>query len=512
MSKILLVEADEAFLLATAELISSDFDEVLQAGPTTPYEDARRLWEHHSDIRVALVGLKIPGPNGEGKNVTFGYQLVSELKALRSDARVGILTGHSDHQYLARAIESGADQFLSKRSPALARRAAACFLNAWVTSASALHALTESIVWRDPYTAGHSLRVRDYCLEIARVLDLADGNTFDLAACKVGAELHDLGKIEIPDDILLSADRLSEEQHQVMQRHVTAVRELGRLLGPEFQSVGELAYQHHRAYSNTAKRGVTDYPKDDQLPRKDEQPLVVRVMHVADVLDALLSDRSYRSGWPLETAIKIIQNEATNGAFDPRVVAALAKFLETDMGKARLSLIQQQGRIIDSANHFLDVYFGDRRLTPGRLRTLLSILSDLYLRNGKAADVLSVQEIVLGDFSAIKKGATIRIRLGGKPEDLAQAEQTLKHRMKETNWCGDQLKADASEIPDEIRDLVARNVREIPLHVARVNRPARSVRYEAQVSAAEPSPAFPIARRGEQTVDQSFQRRVPSGG
>jgi hypothetical protein len=81
---------------------------------------------------------------------------------------------------------------------------------------------------------------------------------------------------------------------------------------------------------------------------------------------------------------------------------------------------------------------------------------------------LSVKEIVIGDFSEIKKGATIRIRLGGQPEDLAKAEQTLKQRMKETNWCGDQLKADSSRIPDEIRDLVARNVREVPLHAAHV--------------------------------------------
>jgi response regulator RpfG family c-di-GMP phosphodiesterase len=464
MSKILLVEDDETFLLSTATLMSRDFDEVVQVDPATPYEDARRLWEQHSDLRVALVGLEIPGANGEGRDVTFGYQLVSELKALRSDARVGILTGHSDHQYLARAIESGADQFLSKGSPALERRAAACFLKAWVTSAPALQALAESIAWRDPSTAGHSLRVRDYCLEIARVLDIAEGRTFDLAACKVGAELHDLGKIEIPDDILLSADRLSEEQIQVMQRHVAAVRELGRLLGPEFQCVGEWAYQHHRAYSNTAKHGVADYPRDDKLPRRDEQALVVRVMHVADALDALLSDRSYRAGRPLETAIKIIQEEAANGAFDPVVVAALAKLSATDNGKRRLGVIQQQGRIVDSAVNLLDLYFSDRRLTPGRLRTLLSILADLYLRNGKAADVLSVQEVVLGDFSAIKKGATIRIRLGGKPEDLAQAEQTLTHRMKETNWCHDQLKVDSSEIPDEIRELVARNVREVPLH------------------------------------------------
>jgi len=469
MSKILLVDNDETSLRSSAELLSRVFDEIFLAGPETPYQDARRIWTQHSELKIALIALDIPGPNSEGKAVTFGYQLVSELKAQRGHARIGILTDYSDHQYLERAIECGADQFLSKQMPVQERLAAASFLKAWVMRAPAFHALAESIAWRDIFTAGHSIRVRDYCLEIARVLDIADGRSFDLAACKVGAELHDLGKIEIPDDILLSAERLSEEQIHVMQRHIDAVQELGRLLGPEFQSAGEWAYQHHRAYSSTAKRGIVDYPKDDKLPRGDEQSLIVRVMHVADVLDALLSDRGYRAGWPLETAIQIIQHEAANGAYDPRVVAALVKLSETDTGKARLAVIQKQGRIIDSATDFLDLYFGDCRLIPSRLKSHLNILSDLYLRNGKAADVLSVKEIVLGNFSEVKKGATIRIRLGGQPEDLILAEQILRERMKETSWCGAHLKADPSEIPDAIRQLVARHVQEVPLHIGPVN-------------------------------------------
>lgn len=179
-----------------------------------------------------------------------------------------------------------------------------------------LAALAGSLDLREHYTAGHSRRVRDYALVIASEMGLRD-KAF-LANLAQGALLHDVGKIGIPDRILLKTGPLGTEERSVMRRHP----ELGASL------VGEIAWllparalilAHHERYDGAG------YP---QGLAGATIPLAARIFTVADVFDALTTDRPYHAALPFEeAALKISEGSGTQ--FDPDATAA---FLQVPYG------------------------------------------------------------------------------------------------------------------------------------------------------------------------------------
>ena len=174
----------------------------------------------------------------------------------------------------------------------------------------------KAVELRDQETSGHTERVTALTLHLARTLGVAEE---DLEHIRRGAILHDVGKIAIPDRILLKPGPLTEEEWQVMKRHPVYAHEW--LSGiPFLRKALDIPYAHHERWDGTG------YPRG---LRGEAIPLSARIFAVADVYDALTSDRPYRKAWPREKALAYLQEEAGR-QFDPQVVEAfLALMAET---------------------------------------------------------------------------------------------------------------------------------------------------------------------------------------
>ena len=173
----------------------------------------------------------------------------------------------------------------------------------------AIKALAEAIDAKDPYTEGHSQRVSEYSVEIARELGLpADA----IHRIRIGSLLHDVGKIGVPDHILTKPGRLTAEEYEVMKSHPSIGEKIMsqvRMLRDELPALS----QHHERLDG---RG---YP---QGLRKEEISLAGQVVAVADVFDAMTSDRPYRIGVPAEEALEYL-SERVDTEFESRCVEAL---------------------------------------------------------------------------------------------------------------------------------------------------------------------------------------------
>ena len=167
---------------------------------------------------------------------------------------------------------------------------------------------------KDQYTHQHILRVQRYAVATARQMNLPAS---DLEGVTTGALLHDIGKIGIPDAILLKPGRLTEEEFALVRQHPTIG---AQILGPvEFPwPVLPVVKYHHEKWDGTG------YPEG--LSGEDI-PLTARVLAVADVYDALTSNRSYRNAWTHEKALAEIERGAGTH-FDARIVAAFLRVID----------------------------------------------------------------------------------------------------------------------------------------------------------------------------------------
>ncbi len=159
---------------------------------------------------------------------------------------------------------------------------------------------------RDKETEGHSRRVTDLTLQVARKLGI-EGD--ELVHIKWGALLHDIGKMGVPDRILLKADDLSEEEWEIMKRHTELAYEMLHNIDYLKSSI-DIPYCHHEKWDGTG------YPRG--LKGK-EIPLAARIFAVVDVWDALLSNRPYRPAWPRDKVVEHIRSLA-GSHFDPEIV------------------------------------------------------------------------------------------------------------------------------------------------------------------------------------------------
>ncbi len=161
---------------------------------------------------------------------------------------------------------------------------------------------------RDPYTAGHSRRVSEYACAIARAMNLPQS---ELDVIRIGALLHDLGKIGISDSLLLKPGKLTAQEIAVLKEHPVIGRRI--LQGVQgFQSYLDIIELHHENWDGSG------YPHGF---RGEETPLSARIVKVADAYDAMTSDRSYRRGMSHDQALQ--EFRAMCGfQIDPAVMAA----------------------------------------------------------------------------------------------------------------------------------------------------------------------------------------------
>ena len=181
-----------------------------------------------------------------------------------------------------------------------------------VANDNTLMALAAALDVREHNTGVHSQRVADYTLRLAREVGVRDKDTLD--DFWRGALLHDVGKIGIPDNVLLKPGRLSEEEWVVMRNHpevgARMLRKIEFLRGPT-----EIVLSHHERYDGAG------YPR--QL-KGAQIPLGARLFAVIDVYDALTTDRAYHTARSHTEALIKIRGEMV-AHFDPSVVAAFAK-------------------------------------------------------------------------------------------------------------------------------------------------------------------------------------------
>ena len=158
---------------------------------------------------------------------------------------------------------------------------------------------------RDKETEGHTQRVATMTLRLARAVGVPEA---DLVQIRRGALLHDIGKMAVPDNILFKPGPLTDEEWKIMRRHPGHAYEL---LSPiaYLQAALDIPYCHHEKWDGSG------YPRG---LRGEQIPLSARIFAVADVWDALRSDRPYRPAWPDDRARAYIREQAGKH-FDPRV-------------------------------------------------------------------------------------------------------------------------------------------------------------------------------------------------
>jgi putative nucleotidyltransferase with HDIG domain len=169
-----------------------------------------------------------------------------------------------------------------------------------------LEAMGDALDLRDSETQGHSRRVTAYTVALARAMGV---DSDQLSIIARGAFLHDIGKIAIPDRILLKPGKLTAEEREIMRQHCDRGYEMIRKI-PFLREASEIVYAHQETFNGTG------YPRG---LRGQEIPLGARIFAVADTLDAITSDRPYRKGRSFaEASLEIARFSGEQ--FDPRIV------------------------------------------------------------------------------------------------------------------------------------------------------------------------------------------------
>ena len=167
---------------------------------------------------------------------------------------------------------------------------------------------------RDRETEGHTQRVTEMTLRLAQATGGFDAK--DLADIRRGALLHDMGKMGVPDAILLKPGSLDETEWETMRKHPQYARDLLSPI-PYLRKALDIPYCHHERWDGSG------YP---QGLSGEQIPLVARLFAVVDVWDALRSDRPYRKGWPEKKIIAYLKNQSGK-LFDPQVVNVFLRVL-----------------------------------------------------------------------------------------------------------------------------------------------------------------------------------------
>ena len=268
-----------------------------------------------------------------GGVIAIGYQSV-ELYALAVFALPLLLMRKTQEAYLAH----------TQRSAQKLREAAETIQSQNVSleqanrllkerSTAAMESLSATVDARDSYTAGHSRRVQQLALAVGRELGLSHA---ELEVLGHAALFHDIGKLAIPDSILLKPASLTPDEWSLMQRHADEGARIIDRLGFLNDAVPAIRH-HHERWDGTG------YP---ERLKGEEIPLGARIIHVADALDSMLTTRIYRAARPAAEALGELRR-AAGTQFCPRTVAALDRILPVegpDEGEQR-DLLETAGKL-----------------------------------------------------------------------------------------------------------------------------------------------------------------------
>ncbi|MBV6432126.1 MAG: putative cyclic di-GMP phosphodiesterase [Bryobacteraceae bacterium] len=260
-------------------------------------------------VDLIILDLMLPETNG----VDFCRWLKSNRKT--QFVPVLIITSVQGVENEIMGLSAGADEFLLKPlSPALVRTRIQSLLrhkaavDSLEEAETILFALAQAIEQRDKNTGDHCQRIATYSVALGMALGLSRP---ELVALYRGGYLHDIGKIAVPDHILFKRGQLTEEEWVVMRSHTTKGEEICRPM-KSLGTVLPIIRNHHERWDGT---GYPDCLRGEQIP------LLARILQIADVYDALTSERSYKRAFPHAEAMQMIQEESTRGWRDPALVA-----------------------------------------------------------------------------------------------------------------------------------------------------------------------------------------------
>ena len=185
---------------------------------------------------------------------------------------------------------------------------------------NALTVLGKALEMRDPYTFSHTRRVASIAEKIGKALGWSEGR---LLKIRLAAELHDLGKISIPLDILNKPGKLSNIEYSFVQQHVKKCYDLIKDIDFPF-SLAEIVLQHHERLDGSG------YPRK---LKGDEIILEARILAVSDVLESMVSHRPYREALGIEKACEELKN-GCRSRYDPKIAGVVFKLIKENNGKA----------------------------------------------------------------------------------------------------------------------------------------------------------------------------------
>ena len=186
--------------------------------------------------------------------------------------------------------------------------------------------LATAAEFRDDNTGQHTQRVGQMSALVARQLGMPDSQ---VSLMRRAAPLHDVGKIGVPDRILMKVGKLTSEEFEIVKTHTTiGARILSGGKFPLLRMAEEIAFSHHERWDGTGYAGIAAH----------EIPLAGRIVAVTDVFDALTQQRPYKAAWPVLDAIAEIDRQR-GYQFDPGVVDAFLRVVEEEHRETRPSVL-----------------------------------------------------------------------------------------------------------------------------------------------------------------------------
>ena len=267
-------------------------------------------------VDLALIDVVMPGQDG--------FAICRAVKGRRETrlTPVVLITGLGRVEDRIRGIEAGADDFLNKpvRKEELLARVKSLvrikrFTDELESAETVVFTLAASIEAKDPYTEGHCDRLSRYSVALGERLGLSPE---DLIALRRGGVVHDIGKVTVPERVLLKPGPLDAHELELMRAH-TVIGE--RICAPlrSFRQVLPIIRWHHE------RQDGSGYP--DRL-RGDQIPLIARVLQTVDIYDALTTDRPYRKALSSERALAILHDEVRRGWWDGALVREFEQLLK----------------------------------------------------------------------------------------------------------------------------------------------------------------------------------------
>lgn len=271
---------------------------------------------NRTDIDIVLLDVMMP--------VMDGFEVCRHIKSNERTRIIPVImvTALDDSEAKIKAIESGADDFITKPPNRLELQARVKSLiqvkslnSNLADLESVLFSLANTVEAKDEYTRGHTRRVSEIGVELAKKMGLS---AKEIKEIKIGGIIHDIGKIGVPKAILSKPDKLTPEEFEIMKQHPYTGYTICRPLKQSLGTVLDIIYYHHE------KLDGSGYP----VGLKEENiPTGAKVMAVADIYDALTSDRPYRKAMPKEKALNIIRQDVEEGKLDRQIFEYLLELL-----------------------------------------------------------------------------------------------------------------------------------------------------------------------------------------